>query len=86
MSEMKLWFLKRGYPENIAEQQLGKFEYSKLPWRSNKKDKSVCIVVTYHLLLQNIGRCIELHYTGQEIETVFTPWLHLLVKKKLAVI
>ena len=31
MSEMKLWFLKRGYPENIAEQQLGKFEYSKLP-------------------------------------------------------
>ena len=31
MSEMKLWFLKRGYPENIAEQQLGKSEYSKLP-------------------------------------------------------
>ena len=28
MREMKLWFLKQGYPENIVDQELGKVEFS----------------------------------------------------------
>ena len=27
MREIKLWFLKRGYPENIVDQELGKGEF-----------------------------------------------------------
>ena len=42
MREIKLWFLKRGYPENVVDQELGKVESSELSRRTNKKDKSVC--------------------------------------------
>ena len=40
--EIKLRFLKRGYPENVVDQELGKVESSELSRRTNKKDKSVC--------------------------------------------
>ena len=77
MNEMKLWFLKRGYPENIVDQELGKVESSESSRRTNKKDKGVCLVATYHPLLQNIGRIFHRHldllYTDQEVERVFTP-------------
>ena len=56
MREMKLWILKRGYPENIVDQELGKIESSESSRRTNKKDKGVCLVATYHPLLQIIGR------------------------------
>ena len=69
MREMKLWFLKRGYPENIVDQKLGKVESSESSRRTNKKDKGVCLVATYHPLLQNIGRIFHRHldllYTDQ---------------------
>ena len=74
---MKLWFLKRGYPENIVDQELGKVEFSESSRRTNKRDEGVCLVATYHPLLQNIGRIfhrlLDLLYTGQEVERVFTP-------------
>ena len=57
MRELKLWFLKRGYPENIADQELEKVESSESSGgKSNKKDESVCLVSIYHPLFQNIGR------------------------------
>ena len=28
MREMKLWFLKWGYPENIVDEELGKVDFS----------------------------------------------------------
>ena len=74
---MKLWFLKRGYPENIVDQELGKAESSDSSRKTNKKDKGVCLVATYHPLLQNIGRDFHRHldllYIDQEVERVFTP-------------
>ena len=51
MRQMKLWFLKQGYPENIVDQELGKVEFSESSWRANKRDKGVCLVATCHLLL-----------------------------------
>ena len=79
MREMKLWFLKQRYPENIVDQELGKVESSESSRRTNKKDKGVCLVATYHPLLQNIGRIFHRHldllYTDQEVERVFTPGL-----------
>ena len=77
MRETKLWFLKRGYPENIVEQELGRVESFESSRRANKKDKCVCLVATYHPLLQSIGRIFHRHldllYTDQEVERVFTP-------------
>ena len=48
MKEMKVWLLKRGYPENIVDQELGKVRFSKLSQRTNKRDKGIYLVVTYH--------------------------------------
>ena len=77
MREMKLWFLKRGCPENIVRQELGQVKSSESSQRTNEKDKGVCSVATYHPLLQNIGRIFHRHldllYAGQEVESVFTP-------------
>ena len=74
---MELWFLKRGFPENIVDQELGKVEFSELSRRTNKRDKGLCLVATYHPLLQNIGtifhRHLDLLYTDQEVERVLTP-------------
>ena len=76
MREMKLWFLKWGYPENIVDQELGKVESSESSQRTNKKDKGVCLVATYPLL-QNTGRVFHRHldllYTDQEVERVCKP-------------
>ena len=55
---MKLWFVKRGYPENIFDQELGKVEFSELSRRTNKRDEAVCLA-TYHPLLQNIVRIFQ---------------------------
>ena len=41
MRKMKLWFLKRGYPENIVDQELGKVESSESSRRTNEKYKNV---------------------------------------------
>ena len=76
MREMKLWFLERGYPENIVDQELRKVEFSKSSQRTNKRDKGLHLVATYHPLLQNISRIyrhLDLLYTDHEVERVFTP-------------
>ena len=77
MREMKLWFFKWSYPEKIVDQELGKVKPSESSRRPNKKDKGVCLFATYHPLLQNIGRIFHRHldlpYTDQEVERVFTP-------------
>ena len=79
MREMKLWFLRRCYPENILDQELGKVDFSELSRRTKKRDKGVCLVATCYPLLQNIGRIFNRHldllYTDQEAEIVFTPGL-----------
>ena len=31
LREMKLWFLKQGYPENLVDQELGKVEFYESP-------------------------------------------------------
>ena len=89
---MKLWFLKRGYPENLVDQEPGKVDFSESSRRTNKRDKSVCLVATYHPLLQSIGRIFNRHlvllYTDQELEGFLhlVQWLRFLVQRKLAAI
>ena len=74
MREMKLWLPKSGYPENIVNQELRKVESSESSGRTSKIVKGVCLVATYHPLLQKIGRIFHRHldllYTDQEVERV----------------
>ena len=71
---MKLWFSKSGYSEKIVNQELRKVESSETSRRTNKIVKGVCLVATYHPLLQKIGRIFHKHldllYTDQEVERV----------------
>ena len=59
MSKMNLWFLKQGFLENMVVQEPGKVKLSKSPQRTSKRNKGVCLIAIYHLLLQNIGRIFQ---------------------------
>ena len=37
--------------KNIVDEELEKVKLSKSPWRTNKRDESICLVATYHSLL-----------------------------------
>ena len=54
-------------------------KFSKSSRRTDKIDECVCLIITYHQLLQNIGRIFYRHLdllcTDQEVERVFTPGL-----------
>ena len=39
MREIKLWFIKQGYPERVVDQGPGKIIFSKLPRKTNKEIK-----------------------------------------------
>ena len=60
LSEMKSWFLKRGYPERIID-----YEMEKVNFRENKKKsginkwKGVPFVVTYHPKLKKLSKIIK---------------------------
>ena len=77
MREIKLWFLKRGYPENIVDHELGEVVFSESSQWNNKRDKGVCLIATYYPLLQNTGKTFYRHfdllYTNQEVGRIFTP-------------
>ena len=57
--EMKSWFLKRGYPNNVIQKEKKKVKFSKIS--STKKDntKGVPLVVTCHPRLKNIDQIIN---------------------------
>ena len=77
MREIKLWFLKQGFPENTVGQELGKVKFYKSSQRTNKRDKGACLVITYHPFLQSINRIFHRHLDllniDQEIDAAFTP-------------
>ena len=92
MRKMKSWFLKRGYRENRVDQETGKVEISESSGRTNKRDADVCLVATYHPLLENIRRIFHRHldllYTDPKVEEFkhLIPWLRFVVQEKLAAI
>ena len=65
LSEMKSWFLNRGYPEQIID-----YEMEKVNFRENKKKsginkkKVVPFVVAYHPKLKNLRRSLKTIFIG----------------------
>ena len=76
-TEMKSWFLKRSYPNDVIQKKMKKLSSLKyhLPERDNTK--GVQLVVTYHPGLKNIdqivNRNLHLLYMDQEVKKIFTP-------------
>ena len=55
-SQMKSWFLKRGYPEKLIENEMIKVKFGKEGIKKAKGVKGMPFVVTYHPQLKNLGR------------------------------
>ena len=73
---MKLWFLKRGYPENIINREMEKVKFKKQVFsRKGGVTKGVSLVITYHPLLKSLGTILYKHsyllHMDKEAKKVF---------------
>ena len=50
-----------GLSENKVDQELEKVKFYKSFQRNNKREKGVCLVITYHPFLQSINRIFHRH-------------------------
>ena len=58
-TKMKSWFLKRGYPENIIDEEMKKIKFSEKGSKKSKGSKEISFVVTYHPSLNCLSRIIK---------------------------
>ena len=74
---MKEWFIKKGYPESVNEQEMKNVCFSEQGQKSKKVEKGVPFVVTYHPLLNKLSsvihRNLHLLYMNQKVKNIFTP-------------
>ena len=70
---MKEWFVKRGHPEAVTENEIKTFHFSKQGQKS-KVEKGVTVVVTHHplrnKLISVIHRNLYLFYMNQGAKDV----------------
>ena len=78
--EMKSWFRKREYPENLIRSEMNKVKF--LNFRPKNSDnnhnmKGIPLVVTYHPLLKSfsgiIDKNLSILHMDKEVKKVFTP-------------
>ena len=76
-TKMKSWFLKRGYPENVIDEEMKKVKFSEKGSKKYKGSKGVSFVVTYHPFLNRYSYIIKenlnILYKIRESKTVFSP-------------
>ena len=76
---MKSWFLKRGYPQKLIENEMRKVKFGKEGMKKAKGVKGIPFVVTYHPQLRNpqriINQNIYLSNMNEETKKVFLPRL-----------
>ena len=75
-SNMKIWFQKRGYPENIIENEMKKVKLPSCNKAQRKNSKGIAFVVTYHPLLKQLEgilrRNMYLLNMNAEVKQTFT--------------
>ena len=72
--EMKSWFLKCGYSNNVLEKEIKKVKLSKISSTREDNAKGVPLMVTYHPGLKSISQIIknlQLLYMDQEVKKVY---------------
>ena len=77
ISNMKIWLQKRGYPENIIENEVKKVKFPSCNKAQRKNSKCIAFVVTYHPLLKQLEgilrRKMYLLNMNAEVKQTFTP-------------
>ena len=75
--EMRLWFQRRGYPEDVINTEMKKVVFNGNFGKSSNKNKGVPFVLTYHPLLKKVNYIIRKHihllYMNEEVKKVFQP-------------
>ena len=73
--EMKSWFQRRGYPEDVINTEMKKVIFNGNSGKSSNKSKGVPFVLTYHPLLKKVNYIIRKHshllYMNDEVKKVF---------------
>ena len=81
---MKGWLIKRGYPEAVIEKELKKVHFSKQGQKSDKVEKGIPLIVTFHPLINKLTainhRNLYLLFMNQDVKNVFTPGPIMLLK------
>ena len=71
---MKSWFLKRGYPENMIDEEMKKVIFLEKGNKKSKGSKGVPFVVTHHACLNcTIKDSLNILYISREVKAVFSP-------------
>ena len=75
--EMKSWFVKWGYPENIINREMEKVKFEKQVFsRRRGVTKGVPLVITYHLLLKSVRTILYKHlyqlHIDKNVKKIFT--------------
>ena len=75
--EMKSWFQRRGYPEDVINTEIKKLIFNGNSGKSSNKSKGVPFLLTYHPLLKKVNYIIREHihlpYMNDEVKKVFQP-------------
>ena len=79
VKDLKGWFLRRGYPQRIVEEQMDKA--FRLPLKhdiqQNKIESGISLVVTYNPAFRNLSTILRKNfnilYSDAEVRTVITP-------------
>ena len=77
-TEMKSWFLNRGYPEWLINKEIGTQKHQpNVSTRTKNKTQGVPLVITYHPLFKTFGSIIRKHlnivYMNEGVKKVFSP-------------
>ena len=81
ISEMKTWFLRRGYPKKLVESEIKKVKFSHISNNKSQKRtlKRTPLIVTYHPLLNSLGKVLSknlnIFCVDEEVIKVFHPRL-----------
>ena len=77
---MKSWFFKRGYTENVIDEEIKKLKFSKKGSKKSKGSKGVPFMVTYHppppplnCVSRMINHNLNILYMSSEAEAIFSP-------------
>ena len=75
-SNMKIWFQKQGYLQNIIENEMKKVKFPSCNKAQRKNSKGMAFVVTYHSLLKQLKgilrRNMYLLHMNVEVKQTFT--------------
>ena len=77
VSHMKEWFLARGYPEIVVNNQIDKVVFGRDQSVKKNFESGIPFVTTYHSKVKELGKMIRgllsFLYSDGEVQKVFSP-------------